>query len=372
MELFLSYPSEHLKVAREVYAFLQSVNVNTWFDKAGLIAGQDWDRERKAAQKRADLTILICSRETIERAGVIQREVQDILDLLQERPIGDIYLVSVRVEDIRLPPELAKYQYVNYFEPDWRVQLGRSIELKCQQMGILPSAELIKFFQSSQLPEIRTIKSFRESTDALDSESEFFTYNLDGDYWSYINANIISLVFGRIYRARSDFGGELPLDPKNRWSMRVEEFFRSGELVSIRTSVSWYWSGAAHNEYGYSSINFGGSTCGKIGLRELLDGSAGTADFLKYCEIDLRRQLIEYEPVEFLSYPKNAEEAWKAFGEFNFDNHGLTINFSPCEILAFAFGPQEVHIPWLMLRDKINTRLFVSGALGAMILGTPS
>jgi hypothetical protein len=95
MEIFLSYPSERLKVAREVYGFLTSVGVDVWFDKESLVAGQVWDRERKEAQKRADLTVLVCSRETVEREGVIQREVKDILDLLEEKPVGDIYLSSL-------------------------------------------------------------------------------------------------------------------------------------------------------------------------------------------------------------------------------------------------------------------------------------
>src|SRR5712691_3629080 len=159
MEVFLSYPSERLKIAREVYDFLKSVDVDAWFDKTSLVAGQDWDRERTEAQRRADLTVLICSRETVERAGVIQREVQDILDLLKAKPIGQIYLVSVRTDDIRLPPELAKYHYVNHFEQDWKLQLGRSIELKFKQAEADIPDKLVKFFQGNQFPEIYTVKS---------------------------------------------------------------------------------------------------------------------------------------------------------------------------------------------------------------------
>ncbi|UFW51100.1 MULTISPECIES: toll/interleukin-1 receptor domain-containing protein [Bradyrhizobium] len=59
MEIFLSYPSERLSVAREVYDFLTPLDVRVWFDKASLIPGQDWDLERARAQERADLTILI-------------------------------------------------------------------------------------------------------------------------------------------------------------------------------------------------------------------------------------------------------------------------------------------------------------------------
>jgi len=43
----------------------------------------------------------------------------------------------------------------------------------------------MQFFQGNQLPEILTMKSLRESSDVLDANAEFFTYNLDGDYWLY-------------------------------------------------------------------------------------------------------------------------------------------------------------------------------------------
>src|SRR3954447_6925680 len=111
MEIFLSYPSERLEIARAVYEFLRRLGTNIWFDKESLIAGQDWDRERLAAQKRADLTVLICSRETFEKPGIIQREVKQVLDLLNDKPLGSIHLICIRVEEIGFPSELAKYQW---------------------------------------------------------------------------------------------------------------------------------------------------------------------------------------------------------------------------------------------------------------------
>jgi hypothetical protein len=41
------------------------------------------------------------------------------------------------------------------------------------------------------------------------------------------------------------------------------------------------------------------------------------------------------------------------FSEFGFDADGLVINFSPYEVLAYAYGPQEVRIPWEMLRNYV-------------------
>jgi hypothetical protein len=114
VEVFLSYPSERGDVARTVYDFLKSLDIDVWFDKESLVAGQDWNRERAEAQRRANLTVLICSPETIERPGVIQREVKTILELLDDKPFGQIYLVTVRTHEVAIPPELAKYHYVDF------------------------------------------------------------------------------------------------------------------------------------------------------------------------------------------------------------------------------------------------------------------
>jgi TIR domain len=96
MKTFLSYPSENLDLAWEVYDFVRTLGVQIWFDKESLIAGQNWDRERATAQKSADLIILICSSETINKSGVIQREIKDALDLLRDKPLSHIFLVSLR------------------------------------------------------------------------------------------------------------------------------------------------------------------------------------------------------------------------------------------------------------------------------------
>ena len=73
MKIFLSYPSERLSYAREIYSLLISWGVDVWFDKESIIAGQDWSREISRAQTEAQLIILICSTEIVSKTGVIQK-----------------------------------------------------------------------------------------------------------------------------------------------------------------------------------------------------------------------------------------------------------------------------------------------------------
>lgn len=74
MKIFISYPSEQLRCAKEIYDLLMMWKIQVWLDKKNLIAGQDWSRALKEAQRESDLTILICSNEIATKSGVIQRE----------------------------------------------------------------------------------------------------------------------------------------------------------------------------------------------------------------------------------------------------------------------------------------------------------
>src|SRR5208283_1410001 len=96
LNIFLSYPSERLEQAREVFNFLKSVGFNPWFDKESLLGGQDWDYERAKAQKCTDLHIFIVAPEASERNGVIHREIGDALTMLRDHPRGDIFIIPLR------------------------------------------------------------------------------------------------------------------------------------------------------------------------------------------------------------------------------------------------------------------------------------
>ena len=147
MNSFLSYPSEQRSVARALYDFLQSLGIQPWFDQKNLVAGQDWDRERKIAQRAADLTFLVLSPETVSRQGVIQREVKDILERLADAPLGHTFLVSVRTQHMSVPPELGKYKYVNFFESGWQAGIARAVSLRFGQLNKTEPAELRAFLE---------------------------------------------------------------------------------------------------------------------------------------------------------------------------------------------------------------------------------
>src|SRR5215203_1136758 len=98
MKVFLSYPSEQLSNAYEVYNYLKSLDLDVWFDKKSIVAGADWSREIDHAQKSADLIVLLSSRESVKKEGVYQREINRIIELAHEKPLGSLILINIRLE----------------------------------------------------------------------------------------------------------------------------------------------------------------------------------------------------------------------------------------------------------------------------------
>jgi hypothetical protein len=179
---------------------------------------------------------------------------------------------------------------------------------------------------------------------------------------------IFSDVMEGWYRAKQTFNATPEANAMpNQWSMRIEEFLRSGEIISLRYFIYWYGTGAAHPNTNIRSVNLGGPLIGPFGLRELFDDESEAMKFLlPYCELDLRRQHADEAEFEFLFYPKSDTEGWETFMHFNFDEKGLTINLSPYDVLAYSFGPQEIHIPWGMIEGKIAL-MFRDGPLREII-----
>jgi len=365
MKLFLSYPSEKLAEAREVYNYLHGLGIDVWFDKESIVGGLDWSREIIQAQQSADLIVLLCSTETVRKSGIYQREINTIVRILEEKPLGSIFLISIRLENVSLPPEISRFQWIDFFDSDWKMKLRLSLERKLKQLGE-PLPEKFQKFPSNRP---YTSRELRFINDKLSIANDLIIYDIDQelsddqrDYWSYINSEIVSKSFGSFYKAKSDLYECISAynwDRKLESSLSMEEFYRCDNLLSLR--FSWYMdSGGAHPSHGIFTMNFNGPDHGKVTLHELLGYNDKYIDMIqKYCSMEISKELIaegdDIEAGEFFDF-LNDEHRWEAFSEYGVNTHGITINLSPYSVLPFVFGTHVVSIPWKHLTGKIASR----------------
>ena len=373
LNVFLSYPSEQLEQAREIYSFLRSIGINGWFDKESLIGGQNWERERAAAQKVADLTLIVCSPETLGRQGVVQRELKDALKRCRDVPLGHICLVPLRTEELNLPDELREYHYVDLFRPGWQFNLARSIDFKFKLSKLEQPQALIEFIESAGSVARRTLNCADTS---FEWTVDYFQYKKPGLYWNYVNSEVTSVAAGGFIGSRFDRHRFLIRDDwKGSWSLRIDEHFSAGELVSLKCFEFADYIGA-HPTRGIHTRNYDGSAGGRLKLEELFGSNEVVFAYLKqYCERDvnsaIRCRFDRWEPkvssrvsrqrlislqfpltLNFDDYTRFGK--WKVFSQWNFSSSGLSIALSQFSGLPFAMGVHEVLIPWEFFRDKIS------------------
>ena len=127
----------------------------------------------------------------------------------------------------------------------------------------------------------------------------------------------------------------------------MQEFFRHDDFVSTRSLIFSYMGGA-HPNYGITTLNFLGPKFGLCSINNLLGHNEENAfRLIEYCKKVLLAMFDDEGIKEFVSESfSNTKFTWSLASQFNFDTRGLTINFSPYDVLPFAFGSHEVFVPW--------------------------
>lgn len=363
MKIFLGYASEHLSTAKEFVDFLRSLGHEVWFDKDALIPGVEWDRERAGGQSEADLIVHLCSREILTRRGVVNREIRETLRLSEDQPFGALFAIFVRLEDFRLPVELTRFQYVNYFEADWQNHIERAITRRQGELrdGVpaIPKREVLshRYYSKSNRLE------FSDATKFYECVGNYFVYDGEGLYWTFVNSKVAAHVLGEFTSIRRDFTEYMEMDrdkewsPESRyyWEMSTEEFSVEGDILSLRF-YTYHYAGGAHPNHHITTLNFLGQQFGQPTIDELLNRDEGNArKILTYCEKVVLASLGDEAPDGFFDGVADEVDAlWRLLAQFNLDRRGITFNFSPYDVLAYAYGSHEALVPWTIIEEMLS------------------
>jgi hypothetical protein len=362
MKAFLSYPREQHESAQAFYRFLQSVGVETWWDRADLVTGDEWNRERWDALRAADLFVLICSQETFAKSGVIQREIREALELARDKPPGLIYILCLRVEDVEIPPELARFQWLDLFRKGWKPELARGLKKAFAQRS-LPAPAPLEVALTTSISSSAEPDSVDEEDENGTRASVFLRYLEEGSYWEYVNAEILIRALGGLYEARRQQAEWTHGDGTGDWYQSITEFHRSGELVSLVVAGGSYFNRAIHPNHFVTTVNLFGPRNGRLQITELFDHSPKAFEILlDYCNLDLKRQgtLVGEAPV---SLDHHADMVgWELFSHYNVNERGMIINFSAAAGLPHVLGVFEIYIPWELVKGFLipSVRTFLS------------
>lgn len=138
--VFISYAREDREAARRLFKDLKSYNVIPWLDEESLLPGQRWKEEIRKAIKRSSYFIALLSTNSLSKRGHVQKEFRDALDILDEIPESDIYVIPIRLEECEPTHEkLQELHRVDMF-PSWRDGLHRVLKA----IGLEPRQEYVE------------------------------------------------------------------------------------------------------------------------------------------------------------------------------------------------------------------------------------
>src|SRR5882762_280153 len=95
--VFISYAREDRDWAERLYMDLRKQEINAWLDVRCLRAGSNWKYEIPKVIRGARYFLLLISKHSINKRGYVQKEIKEGLDVLQEFPKGEIFIIPVKL-----------------------------------------------------------------------------------------------------------------------------------------------------------------------------------------------------------------------------------------------------------------------------------
>ena len=127
-QVFLCHSSGDKVAVRDLWARLRSDGHVPWLDEQELLPGQDWQLEIRKAVRASQIVLVCLSKASINKSGYVQKELRFALDVADEQPEGTIFLIPVRLEECEVPDRLARWQWVDIYQPGGYERLLRTLE----------------------------------------------------------------------------------------------------------------------------------------------------------------------------------------------------------------------------------------------------
>ena len=136
LNVFLCHCSDDRIVVRELHDRLATEGVRPWLDQNEILPGQDWDMEITKAVRKSHVVIVCLSSRSIKKAGYVQKEIKQVLDVADEQPEDAIFVIPLKLEECEVPERLRRWQWVDYFDPNGYERLVKALKLRASAIGI--------------------------------------------------------------------------------------------------------------------------------------------------------------------------------------------------------------------------------------------
>lgn len=144
LQIFLAHASEDKSQVKKLYQRLKQAGYKPWLDEENLLPGQNWPDEISKAIENSHIFIACLSSQSVSKRGYVQREFRQALNKMAEMPVGEIYLIPLKLDECAIPNlrqseygiNLREIQWLDYWKPEGWDRLLKSIELQSAKLNL--------------------------------------------------------------------------------------------------------------------------------------------------------------------------------------------------------------------------------------------
>ena len=187
---FISYAHDppDREVALRLYDDLARAGHFPWLDEKDLLPGEDWPRRVEKEIRECKLFLALLSQDSLSRRGFAQKELRVALDVLDQVPVDERFLIPVRLDACEPRDETLRRLHRLDLFPDYAAgleRLLRSLEEGRRRPGRLwidvgvvvpedvaswPDERLFRYIEEVLAPEAR-LRAQRDYEDVPMEES---------------------------------------------------------------------------------------------------------------------------------------------------------------------------------------------------------
>jgi hypothetical protein len=194
--VFISYAREDSEAAQRLYETLKASGADPWLDTINLIPGQNWKSAIRDAIDKCRYFIAIFSNNSVEKRGFVQKELRIALELLEEFPENEIFIIPIRLDDCHPSYKLVRdLQWVDLF-PNWTEGVSKILRAIELEKAEIKEPDDLDLFVRDHVDKSRfeKRKSWREGYSLVLKEFE-------GDETLYICWNENTEILEKFYRS---------------------------------------------------------------------------------------------------------------------------------------------------------------------------
>jgi len=189
IQMFLCYAHQDAVQVSALYEKLLLAGFQPFMDTKDILPGEDWKLVLMDTIREAPFFLACLSKNSVNRRGMIQKEIREALEVWRQKLDSDIYFIPVRLEDCAVPPALAKFQWVDLFQDDGFYRLKSAIQAGLERLGVIRPVRL----RSVPLNHLskEDVKLMLQKNDFFDSDWFWMGKGLQHQYEIAANGKIV-------------------------------------------------------------------------------------------------------------------------------------------------------------------------------------